>query len=204
MTLKLFLKPGACSLSPHIALEEAGLPYETESVDLAKKVTASGGNYFDINPKGYVPALQLDSGELLTEIPALMLWIGDHATGTALVPPAKSPVWYQMVSWLGFIGTELHKGFAPLFRPNISDEARAGVVQQLSGRLKLADAALAGKSYLFGDRFCAADVYLFVVSGWSSYAKLDLSPYPSLQAFRARMMERPAVREAMKAEGLLQ
>ena len=202
--MKLYYTPGACSLAPHILLREAGLDFELERVDLASKKTASGADFLAINPKGYLPALQLDSGELLTEIPALMFWIGDHATGTALVPPAKSPVWYQMVSWLGFIGTELHKGFAPLFRPNISDEARAGVVQQLSGRLKLADAALAGKSYLFGDRFCAADVYLFVVSGWSSYAKLDLSPYPSLQAFRARMMERPAVREAMKAEGLLQ
>lgn len=202
--MKLYYAPGACSMAPHILLREAGLDFELEKVDLASKKTASGADYLAINPKGYVPALQLDSGELITEVPAIMLWIGDHAKGAALVPPAKSLAWYQMVSWLGFIGTELHKGFAPLFRPGISDAARQGVIQQVTGRLKLADDALAGKSYLLGDQFCVADVYLFVVSGWAGYAKLDMAPFSNLHAFRGRMMEHAAVREAMKAEGLMQ
>lgn len=202
--MDLYFSPLACSMATRIALYEAGQTANFNEVDpRTKKVLKDNSDFYAINALGLVPVLRTDDDVILTENAAILQHVAEKFvdSGIGAKPGMERS---RLQQWLCFIGTELHKGFAPLFRPNISDEARAGVVQQLSGRLKLADAALAGKSYLFGDRFCAADVYLFVVSGWSSYAKLDLSPYPSLQAFRARMMERPAVREAMKAEGLLQ
>lgn len=201
--MKLFLKAGACSLSPHIVLEEAGLPYETESVDLAKKVTASGADYLAINPKGYVPALLLDSGELLTEGPAIVQYLADLVPAKNLAPANGTLARYQLQSWLTFIGTEVHKNYSPFFNPaapaEMKDIARANLVR----RLGYINEQLEGKSFLLGENFSVADAYLFVVVGWSKYIQLDLSSWPHLTAFMARVAARPAVQTAMKAEGLL-
>lgn len=203
MTLKLFLKPGACSLSPHIALEEAGLPYDTESVDLAKKVTASGGNYFDINPKGYVPALLLDSGELLTEGPAIVQYIADLVPERQLAPANGTIERYRLQSWLTFIGTELHKSCSPFFNPMAKDDWKSVARANLERRLRhVEDHLAAGNAYLLGEGFSVADGYLFTVLGWMKPIGFDLTSYPSIQAYQARVGSRPAVQAALKAEGL--
>lgn len=201
--MKLFLKAGACSLSPHIVLEEAGLSYETESVDLAKKVTASGADYLAINPKGYVPALLLDSSELLTEGPAIVQYLADLVPAKNLAPANGTLARYQLQSWLTFIGTEVHKNFSPFFNPaapaEMKDIARANLVR----RLGYINEQLEGKSFLLGENFSVADAYLFVVVGWSKYIQLDLGDWSHLTAFMTRVAARPAVQAAMKAEGLL-
>lgn len=201
--MKLFIKPGACSLSPHIALEEAGLRYETESVDLATKQTASGGNFFEVNPKGYVPALLLDSGELLTEGPAIVQYIADQAPAKKLAPANGTLARYQLQSLLNFIGTELHKNFGPLFDPGMPAEAKERFKAKLADRLQHVDGLLAGKTWLMGDDFTVADGYLFTVTNWAQPMQIDLSPYQNLTAYRQRVAARPAVQAAMKAEGLI-
>lgn len=201
--MKLFLKAGACSLSPHIVLEEAGLSYETESVDLAKKVTASGADYLAINPKGYVPALLLDSGELLTEGPAIVQYLADLVPSKNLAPANGTLARYQLQSWLTFIGTEVHKNYSPFFNPAAPAEMKDIVRANLVRRLGYINEQLEGKSFLLGENFSVADAYLFVVVGWSKYIQLDLSGWPHLTAFMARVAARPAVQAAMKAEGLL-
>jgi glutathione S-transferase len=201
--MKLFLKPGACSLSPHIVLEEAGLAYETEVVDLAKKVTASGANFLAINPKGYVPALLLDSGELLTEGPAIVQYLADLVPEKHLAPANGTLPRYQLQSWLTFIGTEIHKNFTPFFVPGTSAEAKDAARANLVRRLAYTNDQLADKPYLLGEAFSVADAYLFTVVGWSKYIQLDLSAWPHLTAFQARMASRPAVQAALKAEGLI-
>ena len=201
--MKLFLKPGACSLSPHIVLEEAGLPYETEVVDLAKKITASGADFNAINPKGYVPALLLDSGELLTEGPAIVQYLADLVPEKSLAPANGTLPRYQMQSWLNFISTEVHKSFTPFFTPGTAPEAKEAARANLVRRLGYTTEQLAGKNYLLGADFSVADAYLFTVVGWGQYIKLDLSDWPHLVAFQARMAARPAVQAALKAEGLI-
>ncbi|HEX5311242.1 glutathione transferase GstA [Aquabacterium sp.] len=199
--MKLFIKPGACSLSPHIILEEAGLPYETEVVDLAKKVTASGADYLAINPKGYVPALQLDSGEVLTEGPAIVQYLADQVPQKNLAPANGTLARYHLQSWLTFIGTEIHKNYSPFFNPAAPAEMKDIARANLQRRLGYVNEQLAGKDYLLG-QFSVADAYLFVVVNWSGFVKLDLSGWPNLTAFMARMAARPAVQAALKAEGL--
>lgn len=199
--MKLFIKPGACSLSPHIILEEAGLPYETEVVDLAKKVTASGADYLAINPKGYVPALQLDSGELLTEGPAIVQYLADQVPQKNLAPANGTLARYHLQSWLTFIGTEIHKNYSPFFNPAAPAEMKDIARANLQRRLGYVNDQLAGKDYLLG-QFSVADAYLFVVVNWSGFIQLDLSGWPNLTAFMARMAARPAVQAALKAEGL--
>jgi len=201
--LKLYLKPGACSLSPHIVLEEIGATYETEVVDLAKKVTASGANFLDINPKGYVPALMLDGGELLTEGPAIVQYLADLKPQTKLAPPNGSLARYQLQSWLTYIGTELHKNFTPFFNPAATAEMKEQAGAMLQRRLALVETQLAGKPHLLGEDFTVADAYLFTVAGWAKFVKFDLGPFPQLQAFLARVAARPAVQRALKAEGLI-
>jgi len=200
--LKLFLKPGACSLSPHIVLEESGLPYETEVVDLKTKITASGANFLDINPKGYVPALLLDNGQLLTEGPAIVQYIADQAANKQLAPANGTVERYQVQGWLTYIGTELHKSFSAFFNPAASDDWKATVKVLLERRLAYVNQQLTGKSYLLGEDFSVADAYLFTVLRWSPVAKLDLNQWPEIVAFQARMATRPAVQEALAAEGL--
>ena len=200
--MKLFLKPGACSLSPHIVLEESGLPYETEVVDLKTKITASSANFLDINPKGYVPALMLDNGQLLTEGPAIVQYIADQAANKQLAPANGTVERYQVQGWLTYIGTELHKSFSAFFNPATSDDWKANVKVLLERRLAYVNQQLAGKSYLMGEDFSVADAYLFTVLRWSPVAKLDLNQWPEIVAFQARMATRPAVQEALAAEGL--
>ena len=200
--MKLFLKPGACSLSPHIVLEESGLPYETEAVDLKTKITASGANFLEINPKGYVPALLLDNGQLLTEGPAIVQYIADQAANKQLAPANGTVERYQVQGWLTYIGTELHKSFSAFFNPATSDDWKANVKVLLERRLAYVNQQLAGKSYLMGEDFSVADAYLFTVLRWSPVAKLDLNQWPEIVAFQTRMATRPAVQEALAAEGL--
>ncbi len=201
--MKLYLKPGACSLSPHIVLQELGLAHETETVDLAKKVTASGANYFDINPKGYVPALTLDDGTLLTEGPAIVQYLADLHPDARLAPPNGSLARYQLQSWLTYIGTELHKNFTPFFNPAATAEMKAQAGAMLQRRFALVESELASKSYLMGEDFTVADAYLFTVTSWAKFVHFDLGAFPQLQAFQARVAARPAVQRALKAEGLI-
>ena len=199
--MKLFLKPGACSLSPHIVLEEAGLSYETEVVDLAKKVTASGADFLAINPKGYVPALQLDSGEVLTEGPAIVQYLADLAPGKNLAPANGTLARYHLHSRSTFIGTEIHKNSSPLSNPAAPAETKA--IPNLERRLGYVNDQLAGQNYLMGETFTVVDAYLFTVTNWSKFVQLDLAQWPHLAAFMARVAARPAVQAALKAEGLI-
>lgn len=201
--MKLYYSPGACSLSPHIALEEAGLPYEAVLAPTKTKTLPDGSDYRKINPLGYVPYLVLDDGTGLPEGPAIVQYIADQAPAKKLAPPNGSLARYRLQSWLNFIGTELHKGFGPLFNPASPDEVKAAAKERLATRLKWVDEQLAGKTWLMGDDFSVADGYLFTVTNWAKPMQIDLSPYPNLEAWRARVAARPAVQAAMKAEGLL-
>ena len=201
--MKLFYAAGACSLSPHIVAREAGLELQLEKVDLKAKKTASGGDYLALNPKGYVPALQLDSGEVLTEGPAIVQYLGDQAPGAGIVPANGTMERYRLQETLGFINSEVHKNYSPLFDPATPEPTRAAAIDKLKKRYALFEKRLDGKQYLFGDRFTAADAYLFTVTNWAGPVKLDLSGFPNLAAFQARVAARPAVQAAMKAEGLV-
>ncbi|HXE39345.1 MAG TPA: glutathione transferase GstA [Azonexus sp.] len=200
--MKLFLKAGACSLSPHIVLEESGLPYETEAVDLKTKVTASGADYWAINPKGYVPALQLDSGEVLTEGPAIVQYLADQVPEKKLAPANGTLKRYRLQSWLTFIGTELHRSFSPFFNPASSDDWKAAALSNLERRLDYTNTQLAGNSYLLGEEFSVADAYLFTILNWAKFIKLDLARWPNVAVYQARVGARPAVQAALKSEGL--
>lgn len=201
--MKLFYAPGVCSLSPHIVLEEAGVAHSLVKTDIRAKTIEGGGDYKTTNPLGYVPALELDDGTILTEGPAIVQYIATKAPGKKLTPPAGSVAHFQMLSWLNFISSELHKGFSPLFNPAMPDEAKTIARERLSSRLAHVDKHLAGKDYLMGAAFTLPDAYLFTVLRWTVPLKIDLSAYPNLQTFKARMEARPAVRAAMKAEGLI-
>lgn len=201
--MKLYFSPGACSLSPHIVLLEAGLQFDTEKVSLSNKKTASGADYTEINPKGYVPALRLDTGEVLTEGPAIVQYLADKAPEKKLAPPAGSMERYRLVEWLNFISTELHKSFSPLFRPNTPEETKQAARNTLATRFGFVAKQLEGKDYLMGNQFTVADAYLFTVMNWAGMVKLDLSPWPVLQAYQKRVAARPAVHAAMTAEGLI-
>ena len=200
--MKLFLKPGACSLSPHIVLEELGLKYETDTVDLKGKKTGSGGDYLAINPKGYVPALQLDNGTVLTEGPAIVQYLADLHPEKKLAPANGTLERYQLQSWLTFIGTELHKTFSPLFNPAAPQEWKEQCVANITRRLAWVNEQLAGKDYLMGKDFTVADAYLYTVAGWTKFVKIDISALTHLTAYMSRVAARPAVLAALKAEGL--
>jgi glutathione S-transferase len=201
--MKLYYSPGACSLASHIVACEAGLDLTLEKVDIGAKKTASGADYLAINPKGYVPALQLDDGQLLTEGPVIAQYLADLKPASGLAPANGSLERYRLQEWLGYINAELHKGFGPLFNPATSAEARAERIAFLNKRFALAEAALGARPYLLGERFSVADAYLFVVAGWSRIVKLELAAFPNLQAFLKRVSERPGVKAAMVAEGLI-
>lgn len=199
---KLYYTPGACSLSPHIALREAGLSFELEQVDLKEKKTKSGEDFLKINPKGYVPALKLDDGYVLTEGPAIVQWIADQKPATHLAPANGTTERYKLQEWLSFIGTELHKNFGPFFNPATPDATKAILAQTLAKRYAWVDEKLEGKDYLTGSQFTVADAYLFTITNWGQFVKFDLKDYPNVRAFQARVAARPKVQEALKAEGL--
>jgi glutathione S-transferase len=202
--MKLYYTPGACSLSPHIVLREAGLDFDLERVDLAAKKTETGADFRAVNPKGYVPALQLDDGEVLTEGAAIVQFLADRNPEAGLLPAAGTMERVRVQEQLNFVAAELHKPFGPLFSPTgsaeIKDAARAKIRQRLDDvERMLAD----GRPYLLGDRFTVADAYLFVVAGWAKPAEIGLDAWPHVEAFVSRVGAREAVREAMRAEGLV-
>ncbi|OIN93611.1 MAG: glutathione transferase GstA [Comamonadaceae bacterium CG1_02_60_18] len=201
--MKLYYSPGACSLSPHIVLKESGLAFEAVAAPTKTHKLADGTDYYTINPLGYVPFLALDDGRTLHEGPAIVQYLADLVPEKKLAPPNGSWERYKLQEWLNTIGTELHKGFSPLFTPGMPDEAKALAKTRLEGRLKWVDGELAGKNYLLGDTFTVADAYLFVVVGWGKYVGIDIANLPHLGAFMARVAARPAVQDALRAEGLL-
>jgi len=201
--MKLFYAPGACSLSPHIVCREAGLPLELVKVDLKGKKYDGGSDFLKINSKGYVPALQLDSGQVLTEGPAIVQYLADQKPDARLAPKNGSFERSQLQEWLNFITSELHKGFSPLFKPNTPDEYKRISRDNLSNRIEWLDKQLDGKDYLMGNTFSVADAYAFTVLSWTKPLQFDLSRWPNVTAYLARVGARPNVQEAMRTEGLL-
>ena len=201
--MKLYFAPGACSLAPPIVLREAHAAFTLEKVNTAKHATASGTDYYTINPKGQVPVLELDDGTRLTEGPVIAQFIGDQAGDTTLMPPAGSMARYRVMEWQNYITSELHKSFSPLFSADFDATAKALHAKLLRKKYTWVDGQLAHADYLTGNDFTVADAYLFTVTGWAKHVKLDLSDLPNLQRFLARVAARPAVQDAMKAEGLL-
>jgi glutathione S-transferase len=201
--MKLYYSPGACSLSPHIVLLEAGLAFEPVLASTKTHQLADGTDYYTINPKGYVPLLELDNGERLSEGPAILQYIADHAPDKKLAPAPATMERYRMQEWLNFITSELHKGFGIIFTPPMPEEAKTLARTKVGARLKWIDQQLEGKQYLMGDSFSLPDAYLFTVTNWCGYAGVDIADLKNLNAFQARMAARPAVQAAMKAEGLV-
>ena len=201
--MKLYYSAGACSLSPHIALEEAGLKYEAISAPTKTKVLPDGSDYRKVNPLGYVPYLVLDDGTGFSEGPAIVQYIADQVPAKKLAPPNGTVARYQLQSLLNLISTEIHKPFGALFTPAMPDEAKKAFKDKLNERLQYVDGLLASKQYLMGDDFTVADGYLFTVTNWAKPMGIDLSEFKNLTAFRERVGARPAVQAAMKAEGLL-
>jgi glutathione S-transferase len=201
--MKLYYSPGACSLSPHIALLEAGLPYELVKVDVRAKKLENGDDYLKVNPKGQVPALGLDSGEIITEGPVIVQMIADKASAKNLAPARDSAERYKLLEWLNFVTTELHKNFSPLFNPAIPDEVKKFFADRIMGKFNYIESQLADRDYLMGKQFTVADGYLYTMMRWADGHKLDLSALPNLMAYKARVAARPKVREALTKEGLL-
>ena len=202
--MKLYFSPGACSLSPHIVAQEVGIPLTLVKVDTQKKTLADGGDYWAVNPKGYVPAMELDNGELLTEGPTIVQYLADKKPDAKLLPPAGTMERYRVQEMLGYIYSEIHKTYSPLFRPTTTPELRKDREEYLRKRYGLIEKQLAKGPYLFGEQFTVADAYLFTVTNWANFVKLDLSEFPNLLAFQARVAGRPGVQAALVAEGLRQ
>ncbi len=201
--MKLYYTPGACSLSPHIILRETGTPFELVKTDLGAKKTEDGRDFRTVNPGGYVPALELDDGTFLTEGPAIVQYIADKAGATSLAPAFGTIERYKLMSMLNFISTELHKGFSPLFSPAVPEEAKAISRERLLARIGVLDKQLADKPYLMGKEFTLPDAYAFTVLNWAKPLKVDLSGFENIGAYQKRIVERPAVQQAMQAEGLI-
>jgi glutathione S-transferase len=200
--MKLYFAPGACSMSPHIVAQEAGIPLTLVKVDTSTKKLADGGDFWAINPKGYVPALELDNGEVLTEGTAIVQYLADSRPDAKLVPANGTLERYRVQEMLGYINSELHKTYSPLFSPASSPELRKDREAYLRKRYALLDKRLATQPYLFGEQFTVADAYLFTVTNWAGFVKLDFSEFPNLMAFQARVAARPAVQATLTAEGL--
>jgi len=200
--MKLFYAPGACSLAPHIALEEAGLPHELVKVDLVKHTLPDGSDFRAINPKGYVPLIQLDDGSYMSEASVILQYVADQKPGT-IAPVFGTTGRWKLMEWLAFIATEVHKGFGPLWNPRTPPDVRERAVQALGNRFTLIAETLGKQPCLTGNDFTIADAYLFTVLNWSGILKLDLAPWPALVAFQQRVAARPAVQKALKAEGLV-
>ena len=201
--MKLYFSPGACSLSPRIALLEAGLPFNTQKVDTKTKQLDGGGDFWAVNSKGYVPTLELDNGQVLTEGPAIVQYIADQNPESGLAPRAGTMDRYRLQEWLNFITSEIHKGFSPLFDPNLAPDVKQVFKDKLGKRFDWLTTQLSGKQYLMGDTFTVADGYLFTVLNWCQWVGIDLAKWPVLKDYQARVSARPKVQEALKAEGLI-
>ncbi len=200
--MKLYYSPGACSQAPHILLHEIGLSHDSAKVDLKAKTVEGGDNFLAINPKGSVPVLELDSGEVLTENAVILQYLGDRSGLGEVLPPLGNFRRYRVLEWVNFITTELHKSFSPLFKPDASDETKAFFKKVIGERFDYVDKALGDGPFLMGDTLTLPDPYLFVMLGWGE-KMIGLDRWPNLKAFRARMMERPSVRQVLRFEGLL-
>jgi glutathione S-transferase len=201
--MKLYYTPGACSMAVHIALREAGLPFDLEKVDLRSKRTQGGEDYARINPKGYVPALQLEDGSILTEVGVCVQYVADLAPQSELAPIAGTMGRYHLMEWINFTATEIHKTFGPLFDPSLSEELKQRQIGLLSKRFAYLDKHLSEHEFVSGAKFTSADAYLFTTLNWTHVVKMDVSPWPSLKNYVNRIAGRPAVHETMKAEGLI-
>ncbi len=201
--MKLYFSPGACSLSPRIALLEAGLPFTTQKVDTKTKQLDGGGDFWAVNSKGYVPTLELDNGQVLTEGPAIVQYIADLNPETGLAPKAGTMDRYRLQEWLNFITSEIHKGFSPLFDPTLAPDVKQIFKDKLGKRFDWLTTQLSGKQYLMGDTFTVADGYLFTVLNWCQWVGIDLANWPVLKDYQSRVSARPKVQEALKAEGLI-
>ncbi|HYW33554.1 MAG TPA: glutathione transferase GstA [Candidatus Bathyarchaeia archaeon] len=197
--MKLYFSPGACSLSPHIVLNELGLPFKAESVDLSTKKTKSGADFRQVNPKGQVPALEMDDGKVLTEGAAIVQYLADRKPEAKLAPAPGSADRYRLQEWLNYIAAEVHKGMGPMFNPKASEEWKGVVRENMSARFDFLSNALKGKDYLMGS-FTVADAYLYTILSWTGYAKMDLAKWPVLKAYFDRVGARPAVRATLEAE----
>jgi glutathione S-transferase len=201
--MKLYYSPGACSLAVNIALHEAGIPVDLERVDNKAKVTKGGENFWDVNPKGVVPVLRLDSGETMTEAAALLHYIADQKPAAGLLPKHGTPDYYRALEWLTFTATELHKQFTPLFKDNTPADYRPIAKDNVLKAFTFVDGHLAGRQWMAGDSFSVADIYLFVVSNWARFQDIDITQWPNINGLRDRVRARPKVQDAMKAEGLI-
>jgi glutathione S-transferase len=201
--MKLYYAPGACSLSPHIALLEAGLPYDLVKVDLRAKKLENGDDFLKVNPKGQVPALVTDDGELITEGPVIVQRIADKVAAKNLAPARDSAERYKLLEWLTYINSELHKNIGPMFNPMLSDEAKGVFKDRATSKFKYVDSQLAGHDYLMGKQFTVADGYLYVMLRWADGMKFDLSGLNNLLAYKDRVAARPKVQEALVKEGLV-
>jgi glutathione S-transferase len=201
--MKLYFSPGACSLSPHIVLLEAGLPFVLEKVDFKTKKTEKGTDYLTLNSKGAVPALQLDDGQVLTEGPAIVQYLADQKPESGLAPRAGTFERYQLMEILNYITSELHKAFSPLFNPEISAEAKAAAKTVVGKKLDWLTGFLGSKTHLLGNTFTVADAYLFTVLSWGAHVGIDIKQWPVLAAYHSRIAQRPKVQQALKEEGLL-
>jgi glutathione S-transferase len=200
--MKLYYSPGACSLSPHIVLREAGLNFDLALASTKTKKLADGSDFYQVNPKGQVPVLELDNGERLTEGPAIVQYLADQVPTSKLAPPAGSLQRYRLMEWLNFITSELHKSYSPLFNAAMPEEGKAVYRARIGERLQWVDSQLEGKQYLLGNEFSVADAYLFTVTNWSKVVGVDMGALKNLNAFRDRVAARPSVKAAMEAEGL--
>lgn len=199
--MKLYYSPGACSLAVHIVLRELKFKFDLERVDLAAKKTGSGGDYLAVNPKGYVPALQLDDGTVLTEAGVILQYLADQKPRRGLAPKPRTPERYRLLEWLTFTSSEIHKGLGDFFNPKMTPEWREARLERLNRRFDYLDKALAANEYLMGE-FSIADPYLYVVLTWTRLHHIDLSSWPNIQSFMLRVAERNTVKKAAKAEGL--
>jgi glutathione S-transferase len=199
--MKLYYYPGACSLAPHIVLREAKYKFDLDRVDLAAKKTEGGEDYLAVNPKGYVPALKLDDGTVLTEVAVIIQYLADQKPRRGLAPKPRTPERYKLMEWLNFTASEIHKGLGDFFNPKMTPEWREARLERLGKRFDHLEKALGSQQYLMGE-FSIADAYLFAVLNWTNLHKIDVSSWPNVKAFMARIAERPAVKKAMKAEGL--
>ena len=201
--MKLYYAPGACSLSPHIVARELGIPFELKKVNTKDKTIEGGGDYWKVNGRGYVPALELDNGEILTEGPAIVQYLADQRPEAGLAPKSGTFERYRLQEWLNFLTSEVHKQFSPLFKPNTPDDYKKIARENIATRFDWLDKQLAGKEYLMGKQFTVADAYAFVLIGWSKFQGIDLARWPNLAAYHKRVGARAKVQEALQAEGLL-